>query len=341
MAQCRQQLQDISSRLERHRSTMTMTMTMTRFIAILLIILVATVATAAAAAAADSQGERDESQKSKSARSTSEQECVLDNEGQCKNVDMEINRDDDDAVDAVGDDDDDDDNDDDDDDDDDDGYDDNDVWKIGTISEITDHLECEWESKEVHQQDAWTTFNRIYNEAVGLEKSSIPPKYDLSGFQIPIEIKYSEDVGRGVFTKVDIKKGDLIYISTNNAQFQTAQEYRNFLKQLPQDLACDVIIWAFSRMVSAEKEEEFIACVDLDEGSFVNSAHHSKLECNMELGTKDGLLKEDDDERVTWYGCDLKFFAIRDIKADEEIRADYGDFAEPHGWLAMGLNSRQ
>ena len=90
-------------------------------------------------------------------------------------------------------------------------------------------------------------------------------------------------------------------------------------------------------MVSVEKEKEFIACVDLDEGSFVNSAHHSKLECNMELGTKDGLLKEDDDEKVTWYGCDLRFFAIRDIKADEEIRADYGDFAEPHGWQAMGL----
>ena len=298
-----------------------MAMTMTKLITILLIILVATVATATAAAA-DSQEEIDESQKSKSATT-----------GQCRNVDMEINHDDDDVVD----DDDDDVVDDDDDDDDDDGYDDNDVWKIGTISEITDHLDCEWESKEVHQQDAWTTFNRIYNEAVGFDKSSIPPKYDLSGFQIPIEIKYSEDVGRGVFTKVDIKKGDLIYISTNNAQFQTAQEYRNFLKQLPQALACDVIIWAFSRMVSVEKEKEFIACVDLDEGSFVNSAHHSKLECNMELGTKDGLLKEDDDEKVTWYGCDLRFFAIRDIKAGEEIRADYGDFAEPHGWQAMGL----
>jgi hypothetical protein len=334
MSKCRnvvmhnaQQLQDNQ---DKSTMTMTMTMTMTRFITILLIILVATVVTAA-----DSQEERDESQKSKSAPSTSEQECVLDNEGQCLNADIEINHDDDDddddddVVDGV-------DEDEDDDDDDDDDYDDNGVWKTGTVFEITEYLDCKWKSKKVHQQDVWTTFNRIYNEAMGLEKSSIPPTYDLSGFQIPIEIKYSENVGRGVFTKVDIKKGDLIYISTNNAQFQTAQEYRNFLKRLPEDLACDVLIWAFSRMVSAEKEEEFIACVDLDEGSFVNSAHYSQTECNMELGTKDGLLKEDEDETVTWYGCDLKFYAMRNIKADEEIRADYGDFAEPHGWLAMG-----
>ena len=34
---------------------------------------------------------------------------------------------------------------------------------------------------------------------------------------------------------------------------------------------------------------------------------------------------------------DLKFYANRDIHANEEIRADYGDFAEPHGWAAMDL----
>eukprot|EP00751_Fragilariopsis_kerguelensis_P006096 CAMPEP_0170797790 /NCGR_PEP_ID=MMETSP0733-20121128/25856_1 /TAXON_ID=186038 /ORGANISM="Fragilariopsis kerguelensis, Strain L26-C5" /LENGTH=287 /DNA_ID=CAMNT_0011148791 /DNA_START=175 /DNA_END=1038 /DNA_ORIENTATION=- len=258
-------------------------------------------------------------------------ECLADDKGQCQNteqVDIEGSRDDNgdeydydnDNVDSDYDND-----------------DDIDVWETGTIGEITEYLDCEWISKEVHQQQAWSTFNRVYNEKIGKEKSSIPGTYETNGFQIPVEIKYSEDVGRGVFSIVDIKKGDLIYISTNNAQFETAQEYRNFLKGLPQNFACEIIIWAFSRMVSAEKEEEFIACVDLDEGSFVNTAHHKNPKCNMELGTKDGLLEEGNDETVTWYGCDLKFYARRDIKADEEIRADYGDFAEPHGWAAMGL----
>jgi len=211
------------------------------------------------------------------------------------------------------------------------------VWKTGSVRAITDFLACEWESKEVHQEEVWRTFNRVYNEVVGPERSTIPPNYESNGFQIPVEIKYSEEVGRGVFTKVPIARGDLIYVSTNNAQFHTADQYRNFLRKLPIDLACDVIIWAFSRMKSAEKEDEYIACVDLDEGSFVNSAPYRFHQCNMELGTETGLLEEGEDETTTWYGCDMKFYAKRDIAANEEIRADYGDFAEPHGWHEMGL----
>ena len=210
------------------------------------------------------------------------------------------------------------------------------VWKEGSLEEIGKYLDCDWGSTEIHQEDAWGTFNKVYNEVVGLEWSTIPPKYGSNGFQMPVEIKFDEDVGRGVFTKVPIKKGDLIYISTNNAQFHAAQDYRNYLRSLPVALACDVLIWAFSRMLSAETELH-IACVDLDEGSFINTAPVSSLECNMELGTETGLLKEGDDETSTHYGCDLKFYAKRDIQENEEIRADYGEFAEPHGWLEMGL----
>jgi len=210
------------------------------------------------------------------------------------------------------------------------------VWKEGSLQEIGKYLDCDWGSTEIHQEDAWGTFNKVYNEVVGLERSTIPPKYGSNGFQMPVEIKFDEDVGRAVFTKVPIKKGDLIYISTNNAQFHAAQDYRNYLTSLPVALACDVLIWAFSRMLSAETEL-YIACVDLDEGSFINTAPVSSLECNMELGTETGLLKEGDDETSTHYGCDLKFYAKRDIQENEEIRADYGEFAEPHGWLEMGL----
>lgn len=191
---------------------------------------------------------------------------------------------------------------------------------------IVDYLDCQWDSDEGHPEDVWRTFNRVYNEVIGSERSTIPPTYESNGFQMPVEIKYNEDTGRAVHTKVSIKEGDLMYVSTNNAQFHTAQEYRAFLRSLPVDLACDILIWAFPRVVSAERKDEFIACVDLDEGSFVNSANRRTPECNMELGTETGL-----------YGCDLKFYARRDIREGEEIRADYSDFAEPHGWSEMGL----
>ena len=57
------------------------------------------------------------------------------------------------------------------------------IWKEGTVPEILEHLECEWNSKDVHQDDAWRTFNRVYNEVIGLERSTVPPMYGSKGFQ--------------------------------------------------------------------------------------------------------------------------------------------------------------
>lgn len=283
-----------------------------RFLVILLILV--------SAASFETRGELEDDHTGTSKKP--QDECAMDDEGQCQIIEQQKQKSDPEGR-TVGYD-----------------YDDNPLWKSGDRHSIVNHLGCNWESKEGYGEETWRTFNRVYNEAVNPEQSSIPPTYEKNGFQIPIEIKYVDEVGRGVFTKVDINKGDLVYISTNNAQFRTAQEYRNFLQGLPRDLACDVIIWAFCRMLSEEREDEFLVCVDLDEGSFVNSAPRRRFpfKVNIELGTGYGLLEKGvDDERVTWYGCDLKFYANRNIHANEEIRADYGDFAEPHGWPALGL----
>lgn len=69
--------------------------------------------------------------------------------------------------------------------------------------------------------------------------------------------------------------------------------------------------------------------MDLDEGSFVNMARRWSPKCNMELGTETGLLYEGDDETTTYCGRDMKIYAKRDIKENEEIRVDYGDSAKP------------
>ena len=78
-----------------------------------------------------------------------------------------------------------------------------------------------------------------------------------------------------------------------------------------------------------------LVCADLDEGSFLNNAKYIP-QWNIELGT-DRLLGKDEDRKVTWYGCDMKFYAKRDIHPGEEIRANYADFAEPHAWKILGL----
>ena len=242
-----------------------------------------------------------------------------------------------------------------------------DVWKHGGKSAIYNELKCpdfnyddndmfkDTSFENIHNAETWQTFNKIYNEVIAAtnsddntdlqQGSTIPPKFDKNGFQFPIEIKFRPVVGRGVYASTDIPKGSLLYLSTNTAVFYNGQTYRNFLKALPKKLACDVQIWAYVRWVSLETAENYkhMICVDLDEGSFVNSADVVE---NMSLGNDDGKLFSDMDDdtdeneaekQELWYGCKMKFYASRDIAAGEEILADYGDFAEVDGWRFLGL----
>ena len=104
------------------------------------------------------------------------------------------------------------------------------------------------------------------------------------------------------------------------------------------------MIWSYVRWVSLETAEndKHMVCVDLDEGSFTNSADDREHDYNMAVGNDDGILYGDpaigeEGRMLLWEGCKLKFFASRDITAGEEIRADYSDFVESDGWKFLGL----
>jgi hypothetical protein len=218
------------------------------------------------------------------------------------------------------------------------------VWLVGNLIQIGKHLRCPWNDEEeesdstlveIHTEETWKTFNAIYNQVVDRKLSSVPPQYEGSGFQVPIEVKYMASVGRGVFAKERINKGQLVWKSINTAEFVNPQDYRNFLRTLPQNLACDVLIWAYARMASRKQQHTFKVCADLDEGSFVNHSSNRR-KANSEPGVG-RLLRVGEDKEKTWYGCDLEFYANRDIEAGEEIRVNYDGFVERHGWRRMGL----
>ena len=236
-----------------------------------------------------------------------------------------------------------------------------DLWEHGTKMDLYTALDCpdydysndemfkDTSFENIHTVETWQTFNRIYNEVIAAtqgdkelqQDSTIPDKFDKNGFQFPIEIKFDPVKGRGVYAKSDIPKGSLLYLSTNNGAFFHGKNYRNFLKALPSKLACDVQIWAFVRWVSLETEfnDKHMACVDLDEGSFVNTAEDMET-YNMALGNDEGVMYgegTEEEEEELWYGCKMKFYAYRDIKAGGEILASYGDFAEADGWRYLGL----
>ena len=109
-----------------------------------------------------------------------------------------------------------------------------------------------------------------------------------------------------------------------------------------QFLCCNLVIFedpADDVSLDSAETDEHMICVDLDEGSFVNSADDDDS-YNMALGNDEGVFYDqatEEEQYELWYGCKMKFYAYRDIQAGEEILAGYGDFAETTGWRYLGL----
>jgi hypothetical protein len=139
----------------------------------------------------------------------------------------------------------------------------------------------------------WDTPHRVshYNSGKG-------------GFHVPIKIKFSKGMGRGVFAASKIPKGTLIWDDEQTGRFSTRESWRDFLEYLDEPLACDVLQWAYSM-------EGNTVGIDLGPGSLMNSGYGDDK--NM------GPL---DQEQV------LTMFALKDIMPGQEILCSYDDFVE-------------
>ncbi len=204
------------------------------------------------------------------------------------------------------------------------------VWSRGVLAHIYYWLECptrrEGETAlEIHNATVWKLLKTTYQSVVHAEINSLPPpsKHEsLQGYQIPIEIKKTstEPHSLGVFTKDAISKDTLVWKSTFTAQFTSGSDFRSFLKALPENLACDVIDWSFPRY----QAENPVLCVDLDHGSLTNVCEDDG-KCNLEVKAEENT------------GCELEFYASRDIAAGEELQIDH-DFQEAQAALIpLGL----
>ena len=69
--------------------------------------------------------------------------------------------------------------------------------------------------------------------------------------------------------------------------------------------------------------------VDLDEGSFCNNGEDANMGC------------DEDAAREYEGGCKNNYFALKDIKAGEELECSYEQFALSTGWDTFGLASRE
>ena len=214
-------------------------------------------------------------------------------------------------------------------------------WKSqGTIRDFWYNLGCtEWFNNErpIYPQSTWEEARAVY-KTLAMEENCTLPDHNNDGFAVQIEARQVQGKGRGVFAKEDIKRGQLVYSSTQTARFDNGPVYRKFLLSLEVGFACDVLQWAYVQNLndsddnSSKEGEDLWITVDLDEGSFINDG--SWDDDDITGAPNIGL---DDAYEEVVDNIESNYFALRDVKAGEEVTCSYGDFVVSDGWIYFDL----
>ena len=196
-----------------------------------------------------------------------------------------------------------------------------------TPKQFWQHYKCDERFKHerpIHSTEDWEKAMNVYNDILG---EDILNK-DKESFKVKVETKQAGKKGRGIFAVEPIEKGTLMWSAKRTARFQSGDAYNKFLQNLDEDFACDVLQWAYVQSINSNEEQDnnsndLRISVDLDECSFCNDGR-SKYRSNMAC---------DEDQAQDYEGgCQLNYFATRNIEKGEEILCHYDEFAITDGW---------
>jgi len=255
-------------------------------------------------------------------------------------------------------------------------------WNVMTRSEMSEYLNCDdYYTKNdtpIHDPDTWIGMREAYISIVGTERATVEQHQEHTvantdadtdtdndtkttntffetAFRVPFEVRQSPGMGRGIFAKGDVTKGDILYDFSQSAQFWKGSEFVEFLRILQPELACDVLMWSYvidfgegvnnnsseeKHYLEAKKRAADLRIItDLDPGSFCNDGSWS--EGNMAWLNSKGEIAEGSDDNpkpasiVRTNGSirqdtvkSAPLVALRDIKAGEELLCIYSQFSE-------------
>lgn len=198
------------------------------------------------------------------------------------------------------------------------------------LKDLYQYLQCEEtvhnvdnrdEGYPIHEDDTWEMAREVYRELAEEDEYYTfppPPENDkeigLTGFAVAVQIRKGTAGGyydRRVIADEAISAGTLVWKSTYTARFPSVALFRQFLRYIPVEVACDMILSAYIRY--EESEEYFAICADLDPGTYTGFAGVKGGKANMGLGRPGS---EDD---FLYTGCRMEFYATRNIDVGEEL----------------------
>eukprot|EP00565_Helicotheca_tamesis_P001405 CAMPEP_0185732706 /NCGR_PEP_ID=MMETSP1171-20130828/17282_1 /TAXON_ID=374046 /ORGANISM="Helicotheca tamensis, Strain CCMP826" /LENGTH=217 /DNA_ID=CAMNT_0028402273 /DNA_START=232 /DNA_END=882 /DNA_ORIENTATION=+ len=212
-------------------------------------------------------------------------------------------------------------------------------------------------NRPIHDPATWTILREAYEKVVGKERSTIGDisHPETTAFRVPYSARQSAERGRGIFAEADIAKGEIVYDFSRSAQFRDGASFLEFLRIIPYDLACDVLMWTYIQDLSGEREDynsedeeedynsedeeedyysedeedDYLMLItDLDAGSFCNNG---RWHANIGWFSDDDyyhVISVDGDEKRNKYKRSYPHVALRDIKAGEELLCNYEQFNE-------------
>jgi len=134
-----------------------------------------------------------------------------------------------------------------------------------------------------------------------------------TGFHVPCQVRYSSKRGRGLYAAADIPKGTMIWDNRYTARVFSECEGRLFVRNLSNDLACNVVMWGY---VTDHGTGSLEWGIDLDPCSFTNQATTS-----ADINVEDRVVEP---AKATHPGGH-SMWATRDIFAGEELLSNYED----------------
>jgi hypothetical protein len=183
--------------------------------------------------------------------------------------------------------------------------------------------------------------------AAALVEQPISVLVEEDGFSVrSVQVKQSESKRRSLFATQDIKKGEHIWsgVKQEEALFNKGVDFKMFLARIPLPIiACDYLHrFGFVRLLGEDSNntEDARIGATLDDCTFVNTGAAAVELLPQEDAAPDadranaGCMPEWKDRYPG--GCDQNLFALKDIRAGQEIVVDGEDTTDLGNWFDMG-----
>jgi len=212
-------------------------------------------------------------------------------------------------------------------------------WHLWGYYNFKDNFNCSGylkdRTKPLPTMEYWETMLEAYNQVVDPTYKFDPDIPPTQGYRLnedgppPYYAKLSPGKGRGLFASRDIQKGEIVHDGNkSDVVFPDGLSWKRYMFALPRTLACDNAEWSFTQQFEEDGPMRVVSSLNI--AILMNEGNTVK---DVNVQPEDGNGKPSEYSAV--------FYAMRDIKKDEEILMDYADYDTDYNAAGIGHHVEQ